>query len=91
MTSKEKQVLGFERVSPIIFEATTRSDDREQYDKVLSAKNTRLRKPGIFKFSFFEAYHSSSNALHDALQNTLARTMKFQHNFNYINPGWAYR
>lgn len=38
MTSKEKQVLGFERVSPIIFEATTRSDDREQYDKVLSAK-----------------------------------------------------
>ena len=38
MTSKEKQVLGFERVSPIIFEATTRSDDREQYDKVLIAK-----------------------------------------------------
>jgi hypothetical protein len=38
VTSKEKQVLGFERVSPIIFEATTRSDDREQYDKVLSAK-----------------------------------------------------
>jgi hypothetical protein len=37
VTSKENQALGLERVSPIIFEAT-RSDDREQYDKVLIAK-----------------------------------------------------
>jgi hypothetical protein len=38
VTSKKNQALGFERVSPIIFEATTRSDDSEQYDKVLIAK-----------------------------------------------------
>jgi len=46
VTSKEKQVLGFERVSPIIFEATTRSDDREQYDKVLVAKKCPAYKAG---------------------------------------------
>lgn len=34
MTSKENQALGLERVSPIIFGATTRSDDPEQCDKV---------------------------------------------------------
>ena len=53
MTSKEKQVLGFERVSPIIFEATTRSDDREQYDKVLMAKKCPAYKAGHFLSSAF--------------------------------------
>jgi len=92
VTSKENQALGLERVSPIIFEATTRSDDREQYDKVLNReKMPGLESRAFFKFSIYEAYHFSSNALHDALQNTLARIMIVQHSFNYINPGRAYR
>jgi len=46
VTSKENQALGLERVLPIIFEATTRSDDREQYDKVLIAKKCPAYKAG---------------------------------------------
>jgi len=50
-----------------------------------------LESRAFFEFSIYEAYYFSSNALHDALQNTLSRMIIVQHNFNYINPGRAYR